>query len=509
METHSSIERHSTLILTGLIIFVIALALLVFSHQSLRLDESQSLWQTSHTPTKILNIIAQDVHVPLYHFILHFWQLFLGNSVLTGRILSLIFFVMSIPAVYFLGKRVLNRGIGIFAATLLAASPFMNWYGNEIRMYSLMTLLTILSQYFFIMIYKYRNRDAWVGYFIVNVFGIFTHYFFFFVLIVQVIFYFLYRDQFPPRTLRRFIIIGLILLILFSPWLWYVRSLGSASNETPLLAPPTSVNVFNTFSQFIFGFQNDHLNTILVSLWPLTVLLGFLALRENKKVSPETIYILLSILVPIAAAFVVSVTYKPLFVSRYLILTIPSLYIFIGWIFSTYPEALRKLLTAILIFSMLAALAVEAYSPTAPVKEDYRDATQYLNQNAAPQDIIILSAPFTVYPVEYYYRGPSEIETLPMWNRFVTGPIPGFDENTLPDQVNTLKGTHEKAYVLLSYDQGYEEKIRLYMDTHFERTDHKQFSPGLDLYVYRLRYDPHVLNSDSSESTTTASTTRQ
>src|SRR4051812_4306015 len=183
MGTHSSIERHSTLILTGLIIFVIALALLVFSHQSLRLDESQSLWQTSHTPTKILNIIAQDVHVPLYHFILHFWQLFLGNSVLTGRILSLIFFVMSIPAVYFLGKRVLNRGIGIFAATLLAASPFMNWYGNEIRMYSLMTLLTILSQYFFIMIYKYRNRDAWVGYFIVNVFGIFTHYFFFFVLI--------------------------------------------------------------------------------------------------------------------------------------------------------------------------------------------------------------------------------------------------------------------------------------------------------------------------------------
>jgi hypothetical protein len=187
-----------------------------------------------------------------------------------------------------------------------------------------------------------------------------------------------------------------------------------------------------------------------------------------------------------------------------LILTIPSVYLFIGWIFSTYPEALRKILTSILIFSMLASLAVEAYSPSAPVKEDYHDASTYLEQNAAPQDIIILSAPFTVYPVEYYYRGPAEIETLPLWNRYVTGPIPAFDEAKLPAEVATLKGSHEKAYVLLSYDQGYEEKIRLYLDTHFERIDTKTFSPGLTLFTYRLRYDPYVLGgSPAPEATST------
>ena len=109
MNTSTCSERHSTLIISGLIVFVVAMSMLIFSHQSLRLDESQSLWQTSHTPTKILNIIAQDVHVPLYHFILHFWQLFFGNSVITGRVLSLIFFALSIPAVYFVGKRTFNK----------------------------------------------------------------------------------------------------------------------------------------------------------------------------------------------------------------------------------------------------------------------------------------------------------------------------------------------------------------------------------------------------------------
>ncbi len=503
METHSTIERYSTLILSGLIVFVVAIGLLVFSNQSLRLDEAQSLWQTSRTPEKILNLVAQDVHVPFYHLVLHFWTLFTGNSVLMARILSLIFFVLSIPAVYFLGKRAVNKHVGLIAATLLAVSPFMNWYGNEIRMYSLMTLLAILNQYFFLTIFKTHDRDSWIGYFITALFGIFTHYFFFFVLVTQVIFFFMYKRLFQPKALKKFIIMAIILAILFSPWLIYVRSLDSVSNSSPLLITPDSVNVFNAFSQFLFGFQNDHLNTILVSLWPLTVLLGFLALRENKKVSPEAIYILLSILIPIAAAFAVSVTLVPLFVSRYLILTIPALYIFIGWIFSTYPAPLRKVLTAILIFTMLAGLMVEAYSPSAPVKEDYKQAATFLEQYAAPQDIIILSAPFTVYPIEYYYRGNAEIATLPIWNRFVTGPIPPFNEANLEKDVDTLKGSHEKAYFLLSYDQGYEETIRIYMDTHYERLELKEFSPGLALYVYKLRYDPRVLPQVEKENAAT------
>ena len=75
-----------------LVAFVIALSLLFFSTQSLRLDESQSLWQVSHTPLKILYIVSQDVHVPLYHFLLYTWQYFLGNAVAAARQLSLIFF---------------------------------------------------------------------------------------------------------------------------------------------------------------------------------------------------------------------------------------------------------------------------------------------------------------------------------------------------------------------------------------------------------------------------------
>ncbi len=485
-------DKHAWWIISGLIIFVILGALFIFSHQSLRLDESQSLWQTSYTPSKILNIIAQDVHVPLYHVILHFWQLFLGNTVETARILSLIFFIFSIPALYLLGSRALNQSIALFATILFAISPFMNWYGNEIRMYSLFTLLTILSQYFFLTIFRNKDADAWIGYSVVSILGIFTHYFFSFVILVQIIFYLMYWGMFPKKSFRNFLIIGIILAGVFTPWLWYVKSLGTINEEAPLLTPPTTVNVFNTFSEFLFGFQNDHLNTILVSLWPLTVLLGFLALRENKKISPETIYFLMSILIPITAAFVVSITLRPLFVSRYLILTIPSLYLFIGWIFSTYPAQLRRALKVVVIFIMLSGLAVEAISQSNPIRENYREATTYLQNNASPQDIIVLSAPFTVYPVEYYYRGSTEIQTLPLWDRKTN--IPAFNPAELEKDVAAIKGSHEKMWLLLSYNQGYEDTIREYFDTHYARLETKTFSRGLTLYVYKLRYDPHILD---------------
>ena len=101
----------------------------------------------------------------------------------------------------------------------------------------------------------------------------------------------------------------------------------------------------------------------------------------------------------------------------------------------------------------------------------------------------MVSAPFTIYPVEYYYQGPATIQTLPLWDRYTTGPIPPFDEAKLPNDIATIKGDHQTLWLVLSYDQGYEEKIRLYFDTHFERIDTKNFSQDLTIYAYKLRYD--------------------
>jgi mannosyltransferase len=132
--------ERKTLSLDGLIVsglmFLTVLLSLLFISQSLRLDEAQSLWQTSGSLERMFSILAEDVHMPLYHTLLYGWQQLLGPGVEIARLLSLIFLVLTIPAIYYLARNAYSRGTAIFAATIAAVSPFLNWYGNEIRMYS-------------------------------------------------------------------------------------------------------------------------------------------------------------------------------------------------------------------------------------------------------------------------------------------------------------------------------------------------------------------------------------
>jgi len=476
-----------TAVLWILVLFVTALSFMWFQGQSLRLDESQSLWQSGHTPIKIINLIAQDVHVPLYHMMLHFWQIIFGSGVAVARRLSLIFFILSIPAMYMFGKSAYDKHIGLFASVLLSISAFMNWYGNETRMYSLLVLVTILNQYFFMKLFTKPDRDSWLGFFITCLFGIYTHYFFFFVLAINGLFYLFNIKLFEKNALKRFILIGIILALAFAPWITYVFMLGKASNAQPSLITPSSVDLFNTFSQFLFGFQTDHINTILVSLWPLTVLLGFIALRRNRGIKPQTVYLIMCFILPNVLAFAVSFI-RPVYLSRYLIITIPSMFLLLSYLLSRYPLKLSIALRVVIIAVMLGTLSVEAMSTQTPVKEDYSDAALYLQNHAAPSDVIVVSAPFTVYPIEYYYKGASSIYTLPLWDQYQYGPIPSFNINTLPTQVQSITANHSNVWLLLSYDQGYQKNIYNYFEGHYQKLFGVQLSPGMSLYEYKLRY---------------------
>lgn len=458
-------------------------------NESLRLDEAQSLWQSSRTPLGILNLIGQDVHVPLYPLLLHGWLLTFGNNVVAARWLSFLFFLLSIPVLYLVGKRIYNDEISLFATVMFSISPFMNWYGGETRMYSLFVLITLINIYFFLGILKINNPGSWVGFGTSALLGIYTHYFFLFILLVDLIFLIFNKDILKKNTLLRFSGTLAILAVLFSPWLIYVYRLDKVLNSTPHLLPPTSIDLFNSFSQFIIGFQTDYLNTVFLSLWPVIVLFGFLALRKNIKVSSETIYLALIFSLPVAFAFFASIFFRPIYLTRYLIFTLPPMYLLISWIFYRRDRFLSYFFYSLIFVIMITGLTIQAFSSLTPTKEGYREAVAYLDSNSTPSDIIVVSAPFTIYPVLYYYNGASMVATLPIWDQTKIGAIPPFSEDRLPQEIESLKGSHSSMWLLLSYDQGYSDIIRIYMDTHFERLTEQNFSPGLNLYQYKLRYD--------------------
>jgi mannosyltransferase len=481
----------TVMILGACMALPIVFSLSYFLHQSLRLDEAQSLWQTSRSFGDVITTVAGDVHVPLYHVVLRLWRLYIGDSVTAARLLSLLAYVVSIPALYLLGKTAHHRRTGLFAAFLFAISPFMNWYGNEVRMYTLFTLFIILNQYFYIRLFKDEQPSdhVWAGYILTAVAGVFTHYFFALALLSQAVFFFLRRELFEPRALQRFLLAAAIVIVSFTPWAIQVALVGTAGFQDPVLTKPTSVDLFNTLSQFMVGFQNDNVNKFFLSLWPIVVIVRLFSLRRSERLSKELEYFTITLLFSFAVAFAVSVLISPVFVSRYLVFTIPAFYILLASLVDAYPVRSRRLAQGAIVVLMASTLALEMWNPTMPLQENYAQAAEYLTAHTTPQDAIILSAPFTIYPVQYYYKGSAPIRTLPVWDQYAHGGIPAFNESELPAQVEQIASVHQNIYVLLSYDQGYEKTIKDYFDKNYQMISQERFSRGLNLYVYRVRYD--------------------
>ena len=175
-------------LLVLMIAFAIFFSVTVFGKTSLRLDEAQSLFQTNRDVPGILNLVAQDVHVPFYHTLLHFWQLLLGQDIFVARMLSLVFFIGTIIMTYVLATYALGRrSIGLFAAFLVTISPFMNWYGSEARMYTMLAFMTVLHVYFFVRIMRTGGTNNWLFWTLTAILGLYTHYFFVFVMLSEFI----------------------------------------------------------------------------------------------------------------------------------------------------------------------------------------------------------------------------------------------------------------------------------------------------------------------------------
>lgn len=482
-----------------MVCFAVFFGLVVFGHTSLRLDEAQSLFQTQRDIPGMLNLVAQDVHVPGYHTLLHFWQLLFGQDIYVARILSLIFFVGTIIMTYVLATYALGRrSVGLFAAFLVTISPFMNWYGSEARMYTMLAFMTVLHTFFFVKIMKQKGSGRWIWWTVTGILGAYTHYFFIFVLLTELLAVVLLRKHLHgERAFRKIIIGGVVIAASLVPWLLYVSKLGFASNTQPALAEPSAGDLFDTYAQFVFGFQVPGINTLIVSLWPIAVLLAFFALQRTKKIIPHemTLFVLLAV-VPVVGAYVVSVTVKPFFLSRYLIVSLPPLFIFVAWLLTRYRPWIARTVGIVLTVVIAITFVIQVISPNTPVKEDYKQAVQYIDANATSSDVVVLAAPFTIYPVEYYYKGDAKLTTQPIWDRFNSGSVPAYDPAKVAAETKENVSSYQHAFLLLSYDQGYNKKLQDYYDGHYERIATHTFSPGLAVYEYKIRYDTPLTVSE-------------
>lgn len=465
--------------------------------ESLRLDETQSIWQASHSLQFIKDYMIKNVHMPLHNSLLHFWLQKMGSSETSVRLMAAIPGILSLPAFYFLAKEIFGRRDKALLSLLLASiSPLWIWYSREIRMYTLLLLITVLSYLFYVRFLKYYKKLDLVAYIIVNIVGVYTHYFFSLVLLVQAI-YFLVVWKFGliekvkekgKKMFAYLIFAALCIAGAFAPWVYNLAQSYGSGSLAPILAKPTSFNLLLSYFEFTLGYQPETMTGNIIAMWPLAVLIGFIFLAKRENPFKAPIYlVILGATLPVILVYLISITIRPIYLTRYVVMCLPFYIILLAWVLSSIKGTKKYILNTFIIGVFCFAVYNQFFSHDIPAKENYRDAINYINANATTRDAIIVSPAYTIYPTQYYINSDSRIYTMPIWNK-KKGAIPVLTQELLESDSKIVQQGHEKIYLLVTLDLQDAAQVKAYYDQNYTKLDKQQFSKYIWVHVYQAEY---------------------
>ncbi|HDP34329.1 MAG TPA: tetratricopeptide repeat protein [Candidatus Hydrogenedentes bacterium] len=121
------------------------------------------------------NRLVDPAAMPLYLGIEYFWNKYVHHSVVSLRLLSVIFGVSVLPLIFLLGRKLFNARAGLVSMFCAAMSPIHVQFSKEIRMYSVMTLLALALVIIFVCLLQSRQWRWWVLYALVALLLSWTH----------------------------------------------------------------------------------------------------------------------------------------------------------------------------------------------------------------------------------------------------------------------------------------------------------------------------------------------
>lgn len=120
---------------------------------------------------------AEKDQPPVFFIILHEWYKLTSYSDFSGRLLSVIFGLFGIIAMFFLGREIKDQRVGLLAAFFTSINYFHIDHSREVRFYPFLFLFALLSYLFFIRCLKIKKNIDFFWYTFFTALLLNTHYF--------------------------------------------------------------------------------------------------------------------------------------------------------------------------------------------------------------------------------------------------------------------------------------------------------------------------------------------
>ena len=273
-----------TIHITTIIVGIIFIFLSVF-HSNIWFDEAYSVGLANQSLIDIWKIGGNDVHPVLYYWMLRIVNLLTNGSVLAYRLFS----VIPIVLLGILGithiKKDFGEKEGVIFSFLCYFVPIMTVNANQIRMYSWsIYIITILAIYAYRIYLGQTSKKNWIIFGISSLASIYIHYYGLMaagLINLFLLIYFIKNKKW--KELKFQIVIGIIQVILYIPWLIYLLAqMKHVSKGFWIDSEPNKVLQ-------IIGFQMEGIINVWVGTITNILLFALLSVIVYRKRKDKTI----------------------------------------------------------------------------------------------------------------------------------------------------------------------------------------------------------------------------
>lgn len=276
---------------------------------------------------QMLQTTARDFHPPAYYTVMELWYKIFPTTEISTRLISVIFYLLTVFLVYRLANEIKGRMFGLLSALAVMINPIFFTYAFEARNYTMFAFATIGSIYFLLKFSTQRlaqgsNIKNGLMFVLFSTLGIYTHYYMFFTLFAQGLFVLLFDRKIILKMLGIYAIVG----VLYLPWIPLLASQVSSVGQSFWIGSIDGRTHFEALLRILGG---DHQNIFRpILFWLALTLLTVGLIQHIRQKSFEKPYILIWLwaIVPFILASLpslklgeVQLPFRPIFFWRYLI----------------------------------------------------------------------------------------------------------------------------------------------------------------------------------------------
>jgi len=476
-----------------------ALRVLALLSQSLWRDEVDALLFATRPLPQLLDMFRQPgQNGPLFFLVLRPWLAVAGHSEFGLRFPAALAGTLSVPLIYALLARLAGRRVALLAALFVATAPYGIWYGQEAKMYALLTVLVPASLLAIVEIARRGGWAPWAALYLLTSLTFYTHLLAVLVVAVQAL-WLLILPWAPPRRRVPGIILYLLMLGLpYVPFLQWVPPMWTSAYQTghPFVSLGTIFQILaGAFSRGVLGIQPVSLLPYMIALvagialWPAAAggrAAGLQAVdregprhAEPRLAARRGASLLLGIwlLAPPLLIYVVSLG-MPIFTDRYLIWILPAYCALLA----CGVVALNRIWRPIGVAVTLVIFALNGWSvylqASQPIKADFRAAASYVLASHQPDDVVLYQIPYNRFTFSYYASRNADPED-PVWTG-IEGPYTnnGMTEAEADAWMATRIGSAQTVWLIMSEAPMWDERnlTGRWLEANATSADHAEFA---------------------------------